>query len=666
MNYVMRVVLLGIVASHVQLVNAAVESHPGMFVWSDAAAWTPAPPIAGDDITINQGSIILMDASPEAIGKLMVRGELQLDDVDLDITAERIMIDSGGLLVAGSELTPLSSQITITLNEIDAGSGAMGDRVLGVMTGGELQLHGKRRDSRSWTQITADVEPGDTQLHLLENVDWQPGDQIALAPSGYDPFEAEQLTVTDNIGGRIIQVTPPLEFAHLGRVEVMAGKSLDMRAEVGLLTRNIVVQAPVDSQHDEFGFHAMFMPNSTVNIEGVEFRRGGQIRKPARYSVHWHRGASNNDGSDDYIRRSSIHDSFQRGIVTHGIDNVLVEENVVFNVFGHAYIPSEDGVERDNIYQGNLAMLYKRRDSADFSFPRDDHTLSNQAEHRSSGFWYRNYHNILIGNHAAGGDEGIGFFIDSRLLSNSVRSDIVEDSRPIIFKDNLAHSHKRHISGAANPSYGPRTRATGLMVGNYHGSEYPVVFSSFSTYKNSFAGVWMETHSHTLQDSVMADSSVGYLVRRANITDGVFNQASSNTIGGPVQVMGNRSHPGGGIHIEPGSPSTISAFRNITMINVEPAAIGVWKNPMTFGDPPVTSAMTLVNTEPYLQFSSISSVTAYYTDLDGSLTGTGNITHIGGPDLFPNGIFYPEYNAYVYDTGVSQLIFADSMESELF
>lgn len=585
---------------------------------------------------------------------------MELDDTNLNIRSGRLQVGDGGVFQAGTEGAPLHSQIILTLDEPNTGTGSMGNRVLGVLTGGEMQLHGIRRDSRSWTQITESLQPGDTQMTLLHTVDWRPGDQIALAPSGYDAFEAEQLTVTANIGGRTILFEPELEFTHLGYQESIGEKQLDMRAEVGLLTRNIVIQSPEESEIDEFGFHAMFMPNSTVQIEGVEFRRGGQIRLPARYSVHWHKGGGvENDGSDDYIRRSSIHDSYQRGIVTHGINGVLVEENVVFNVFGHAYIPSEDGDEIDNRYLNNLAMLYKLREFEDYSFPRQDHTLSDQAEHRVSGFWFRNYHNILIGNHAAGGDEGIGFFADARLLTHSLRLFIVRDSRPIVFYDNHAHSHYRSISGGANPAYGPRTRATGLMVGGYR-SENPVVFSGFSAYKNAFTGIWLEDDMHSLVNSVVADSSVGYFVSDSDIADGAFNQETSNQVGGPVQILGNSGYTGAGIHI--GRSSTRSSFSDITIMNTQLAAVGASGDQMTFGSPLVSSEISLINASPFFQFSEINDVDAYYTDLDGTLTGTGNLTHVGGPNLFPGGVFYPEYNAYVYDTGVSNILFVDGME----
>ena len=43
--------------------------------------------------------------------------------------------------------------------------------------------------------LDSTVEPGATQLTLSESVDWEAGEQIAIAATGYDGREGEKRTI---------------------------------------------------------------------------------------------------------------------------------------------------------------------------------------------------------------------------------------------------------------------------------------------------------------------------------------------------------------------------------------------------------------------------------------------------------------------------------------
>lgn len=43
-----------------------------------------------------------------------------------------------------------------------------------------------------------------------------------------------------------------------------------------------------DPQFTGYGGHTIFIHNSTVRIEGAEFKHMGQGGRMARYPVHWH------------------------------------------------------------------------------------------------------------------------------------------------------------------------------------------------------------------------------------------------------------------------------------------------------------------------------------------------------------------------------------------
>src|SRR5690606_9237609 len=120
----------------------------------------------------------------------------------------------------------------------------------------------------------------------------------------------------------------------------------------GNLTRNIVIQAPDDNlwRNQGFGVHIMVMPNSTARLDGVEIRRGGQRGRLRRYPFHWHMLSyagteTYMDAGGQYIRNSSVNSSANRGIVIHGTNGVIVQNNVLYDIQGHA-IFTEDAVER--------------------------------------------------------------------------------------------------------------------------------------------------------------------------------------------------------------------------------------------------------------------------------------------------------------------------------
>lgn len=627
--------------------------------WSDPSTWS-----AGDAIVIPAGQSVTLDRSTPELASVTIHGSLDFVDQPIELIVGRIIVAPGGALLIGTTDAPHQSEAIITLTEADQGDDGMGNRVLGVMDGGLLSLHGARPDP-SWTQLARDAMPGQTQVALLEAVDWKEGDQIVIAASGFHAGEAEKLTVVA-VDGNSVAFQPALEFIHLGHVKLIDERPLDVQAEVGLLTRNIRIQSPSSSEADEFGFHAMFMAGSLIQIDGVELMRGGQIAKPGRYPAHWH-GVNDPTASSlgSYLRNSAIHRSFQRGVVTHDVNGVLVENNVVYDVWSHAFVPSESGTETGNRYLNNLAVLYKRRPNEDFSFPRDDHTESDQAEHRPAGFWLRNYHNELVGNHAAGGEQGIGFFFDSRVMGHHELKAIYQDERPIVFRDNLAHSHYRQLSGGGIPTYGPKTRTSGLMVTRYAGKGKDVIFERFSAYKNALAGVWIENRHHTLRDSILADSSMAIFNHQASIENVVAIQQTDNLIGGENQVVGNRKYLGGGMHFQGfaygGDNPRVD---NVTFVGFRPAAFAMWKDVLDQSPWPRVSNLRLIDTPGfwYLGNDGTSLLDSRLIDLDGTVSGTGQLTYIGGSSIASSAQYWPEFNAYVAVVAASDDLFGDSFE----
>ncbi len=129
-----------------------------------------------------------------------------------------------------------------------------------------------------------------------------------------------------------------------------------MKAEVGLLTRNIKMMGDPTSWEGEYGSHLMMAGNAenglVSHIAYTEFTHCGQPRIVGRYCMHFH---MNGDVADSYAKGNAVHDSFARVITLHGVHFLTVSENVGYRVKGHNFF-IEDGIETMNVIEYNLAI----------------------------------------------------------------------------------------------------------------------------------------------------------------------------------------------------------------------------------------------------------------------------------------------------------------------
>ena len=93
-----------------------------------------------------------------------------------------------------------------------------------------------------------------------------------------------------------------------------------MRAEVGLLSRNVVYQGDDTSEDNQYGAHIMLHSpgdESVIGrIENCEFYNVGQGFKLGRYPIHYHMIGT---VSKSYIKYNAIHQTYNRGITLHGV-----------------------------------------------------------------------------------------------------------------------------------------------------------------------------------------------------------------------------------------------------------------------------------------------------------------------------------------------------------
>ncbi len=339
--------------SHAAHMDAGAQPPPPAMKrmrWSDPAAWPEGKvPGAGDAVTIGRDMDMVLDVEPPALRSLTIDGKLSFsDDRDIGLETEWIYL-RGGELQIGSEAKPYGHNATITLTDNVPGEdiNTMGDRGI-VLMRGTLNLHGDRE--HTWTKLAGTAEAGSTRIEVLDAAGWRKGDEIVLASTDFNPRQAERRTVTA-IRGNAITLDRPLEYMHFGKITF----GVDERGEVGLLTRNIRIQASDDAEISYFGGHIMAMAGSKMYVSGVELSRMGQHLTLARYPIHWH---IIGEGQGQYIQNSSIHDTYSRCVTVHGTNNVRVENNVTFNTVGHCFF-LEDAVETGNQFVHNLGIQTK-------------------------------------------------------------------------------------------------------------------------------------------------------------------------------------------------------------------------------------------------------------------------------------------------------------------
>ena len=513
------------------------QSHAGMVMdagadpaeirhlrWSDPAAWPEGRvPRAGDAVTIARGTDVLLDVDPPALRSLTIDGRLSFaDNLDIGLETEWIYV-RGGELAIGSEAQPHTRSATITLTDTIPGENinTMGDRGIMVM-GGTLNLHGDRQ--HTWSKLAATAPAGSTRIELLDASGWRRGDEIVLASTDFDPRQAERRSIAA-INGNVVTLDRPLEYMHFGEITF----GVDERGEVGLLTRNIRVQASDDAESSYFGGHIMAMTGSRVFVSGVELSRMGQHLTLARYPMHWHLIG---EGAGQYIRNSSIHDTYSRCVTVHGTNNVAVENNVTFNTVGHCFF-LEDGIETGNQFISNLGIQTKCHPTlpcqpTNLTLPHQN-TAGQAAAHilipsdnTVSTFWITNPDNIYRGNVAAGSDQ-IGFWLafpthPTGAFAGTETSANTWPGRTRIreFSGNTAHSNFDGMMldrgprpdgtfGIAGPnliSYAdPADTSSGVVVS---------VFDNFTGYKNRNGAIWGRGEMHLYTGLKLADNAIGF------------------------------------------------------------------------------------------------------------------------------------------------------------
>ncbi|CAG2205079.1 unnamed protein product [Mytilus edulis] len=449
-------------------------------VWSSPFTWGGgSPPENGTLVVIPAGNVILLDINTNRLKMILIKGgELIFDEKDVELFADNILIVEGGKLQIGTEDQPFQHKaiITGTAHLRTKELPIYGTNSLGVREG-ILDLHVSKLGSITvisgqpvpvvWTRLDQTAAAGTNQIVLQKEVTWKAGEEIVIASTGHHHTQREnEVRIIQSVAGdqKTITLTKNLDYTHLGTSETISGYNLEYRAEVGLLTRNIVLRGERDRQwteviaacpagfntgefatqtcfqgrfgeeigSDQFGIQVMLHPpepNKDLaigRVSYVEFTYAGQAFRLGRYPFHFHLGGNM---SSSYIKGCALHETFNRAVNIHGTHNALIENNVIYNVMGGAFF-LEDGIETNNTIQYNLAV-----------FVRESTSLLNDDVTPAS-FWVTNPNNIIQHNSAAGGSHfGFWYRMHPHPEGPSRTNSICPQKELMgVFTNNTAHS----------------------------------------------------------------------------------------------------------------------------------------------------------------------------------------------------------------------------------
>ena len=438
----------------------------------------------------------------------------------------------------GTEKSPFQHHAEIVLygHPLSTQLPLFGAKTLAVREG-TLDLHG-RPLAVTWTRLAVTVEPGETQITLQEAVDWAVGGRIVIASTSFSQRENEEADIVAIDGTRTVLTVSriprpdekvntypvPLKYRHISVKQTVGGVVVETRAEVGYLTRNVVVRGNrledrvrvvsnceagfnvgmfatqtcfegrfgSEEVDDQFGSQIMLHAARqnehlvTGRIEYVEVTHAGQAFQLGRYPIHFY---LNGNVSGSYVRGCAIHRTFNRAVTVHGVNYLLVEKNVVFNVLGHAYF-LEDGVEEYNVIQDNLGI-----------FVRASSSLLN-VDITPATFWIVNPRNIVRRNAAAGGTHfGFWYRLEQHPSGPSFTTSVCPRKIPVLeFDSNSAHSFGWYGLWVF-PAYHPTVEGT--CSSSTPGT---VEFTNFTSWRNTRGVEFTEVGSLQLKNSVMLDN----------------------------------------------------------------------------------------------------------------------------------------------------------------
>ena len=256
---------------------------------------------------------------------------------------------------------------------------------------------GVKKPAVSATQIlvAGDVTNGGT------NRGWRADDWIAVATTSFSPWETEFVqikSISAAAGNTTINLKQPLVYYHFGGPDPYAADKgapgpnsynasnttnfgVDERAEVGLISRNIVLTSDADTPplgtqgkaggNLHWGGETRFLPGFTaVVMQGVQLQKFGK-EELGSYPIHFHMDGdlSGKTPATLLIDSNSIDHSYNKCITIHSTQNLSITNNVCARITGHIFyeeIGNEDNITfKNNAGMGAMSNSFTVNNGAD-------------------------------------------------------------------------------------------------------------------------------------------------------------------------------------------------------------------------------------------------------------------------------------------------------------
>jgi hypothetical protein len=340
----------------------------GLKNWHDPTTWgSGGIPTNGSSFSIPAATQVLVAScsiDPSFVfGTITIPAgsSLILGDAVISISAQGFTVQ--GSFLVGSPTCRLRNKLSITLyGSRNAQSLPAPSVVKGIAVTGQIDIHGMQYFP-TWTRLAMTAKINDTIIFVQDLVNWQPGQTIFVTSTelkdARDWHRNEIFTIAavykTTLGSNVaaIQLTQPVAYVHYGGSEY--------QAEVGLMTRNILIQGdpfnsdPTDTQTPVctdtaggtfstfpcnnqyltgFGGHVQVIGVGAIGrFSGIELFRMGQTNQLGRYPLHFHL-LNVTDNTKAFIQDCSVHQSYFRCYVIHGTNGVLFSQNTAYDAIG--------------------------------------------------------------------------------------------------------------------------------------------------------------------------------------------------------------------------------------------------------------------------------------------------------------------------------------------
>lgn len=551
--------------------------------WSLSNTWlNDEMPLENDTVVVPPDQTILIDVPLPRLFLVLIQGFVMFDPeatIDLNMNATYILV-YGGALQVGTHDEPFPGNVAITLHgdrydtvEIPN----FGSKVLAVADRGGLSessfangeghevpdsqrgvldIHGTPR-VKTWTTLSVTSVAGSDIVRTSEPVDYAPGEKLVItgeitrlnagetndlmadmpppcqvekAWEQISETSAEEVEVAQVIDSTTIRLTKPLSHNHVSEIiTTPEGHVVDMRAQVGLLTRNVVIQGDDESPGQMFGAHTIAVHGGRFRVENAEVRNCGQANNLGRYCLHFHKAGYQPGGPDldwiggSYIIANSIHHSFQRATTIHGTTHATVTDNVAYKVHGHTYFV-EDGDEEYVRLERNLGVETMISPYSLFS------------DCQAATFWTASPKNFWRDNVAANSHgHGFWFELDAGAAGDFTRHPTLDVSNNIYHDNNLR-------GWFIAPTYTPET---------------PQYFRNNTYYRNQLDGVFYGVggDTHHVGDKFVSNGGSADLLwwffPSRESSRWIPNLKDVSFVGGHWGIGGPPLHNGGGALFAP-------------------------------------------------------------------------------------------------------------------